>query len=98
MLDVKTFYLSRVLGRKVFSQSGDTIGRVQDILVNVQSKNPHIIAIKLNIKGKSRLVDFSNFTISKVNKQYVFQCTNSDKIFDGSTENTLYLKSNVLDK
>ncbi len=98
MLEVKTFYLSRVLGRKVFSQSGDTIGRVQDILVNVQSQNPHIIAIKLNVKGKSRLVDFSSFTIAKVNKQYVFQCTNSDKIFAGSTENTLYLKSNVLDK
>jgi len=98
MLDVTIFYLSRVLGRKVVTQSKERIGKVWDILVDVQSQKPQVIAIKVKIGTKTKLIDFANVKISKEGNQYVFICDDSYKIFPENMENTLYLKNNVLDK
>lgn len=98
MLDVTTFYLSRVLGIKVFSQSDKVIGKVQDILVDVQSQKPLVVAIKLKAGNKSKIVNISSFTILKMKNQYVFKCTNADNLFMDLKENTLFLKANILDR
>ena len=98
MLDVANFYLSRVLGRKVFSQSDQVIGKVQDILVDVQSLKPQVVAIKLKTGNKSKILDFADCKIIKVKNQYAFQCNNENNILKDSKENTLFLKNNVLDR
>lgn len=98
MMDVSTFYISRVLGRKVLSQSNEVIGRVQDILVNVQNQKPQVIAIKIKTDGKSKVIDFSNIKIIKIKNQYAFQCNGKYKTLNNNIENTLFLKNNVLDR
>ncbi|MEI6579261.1 MAG: CBS domain-containing protein [Eubacteriales bacterium] len=98
MSEVTTFYLSRVLNKKVFSQSNEVIGKIQDILVNVQSQKPQVVAIKLKTGSKSKIIPFSDFTISEENRKYIFKCTDAENIFEEVKENTLFLKTHVLDK
>ncbi|HWT76984.1 MAG TPA: CBS domain-containing protein [Mobilitalea sp.] len=98
MIETTTFYFSRVLGRKVISQTGEVIGKLQDILVNVQFQKPQVVAIKIKSGNKSKIVDFNNFKILKVDRQYVFKCYGTCNILEGVMENTLYLKNNVLDR
>lgn len=98
MQEVKTFYLSRVLGRKVFSSSNVVIGKVEDILVDVQSQKPQVEAIKVKTGKKSKIINFSSFSMTEVNNQYVFRCNNADNVLTDLKDNTLFLKTNVLDK
>ncbi|NLI92859.1 MAG: magnesium transporter [Peptococcaceae bacterium] len=98
MQDVTTFYLSRVLNRKVFSQSDRVIGKVADILVNVQSQKPQVAAIQIKTGNKTTIIDFSSFTIVKHNNQYLFKCNNLYNTWKDVKENTLFLKKNVLDR
>lgn len=98
MLETYTFYLSRVLGSKVILQSGEAIGKVQDILVSVLNQKPQVIAIKIRYGNKAKILDFSNIKILKTKGQYVFQCDGNCCIFEDIQENVLYLKNNVLDR
>ena len=97
MMQVSTFYLSRILGNKVFSDKGNAIGKIKDIIVDVSFIRPKIIAIKLKIGRTSRIIDFSNVIISKINGQYSIKCHALEDI-DVSQGNTMSLVKNVLDK
>ena len=98
MLKVKTFYLSRILGRTVISESNKALGKIQDVLVDVQSVKPQVIAFKIKIDGISKIVDFSSFTVSEKKGQYIFTCNNIAETLPELKENTLFLKNNILDR
>ncbi len=98
MLEVTTFYLSRVLNNKVFSKTNEVIGKIQDILVDVQTPKPQVVAVKVKVGGKSLIVAFSSFTVTKANNKYVFTCSGTENTFEEVKENTLFLKTHVLDK
>lgn len=93
-----TFYLSRVLNKKVYSPSKEAIARVQDILVDVQSQKPKAVAIRIKTGHKLVTVNITEFHISKENNKYIFTCDNPQNIYDDVKENTLFLKDHVLDK
>lgn len=98
MMEVTTFYISRVLGRKVLSQSNELIGRIQDIVIDVQFQKPQVIAIKIKTGNKSMIIDYSNIKIIKIKNQYAFQCQSKYNVIKDLEENTLFLKNNVLDR
>lgn len=93
-----TFYLSRVIGNKIYRTNESTqIGKLLDLVVDLDFVRPRVIAAKIKYKHSVRIVDFSKFTISKIGKQYRVQC---ESLFDMdmSKENTLMLVKHVLDK
>ncbi|MCM2534521.1 magnesium transporter MgtE [Neobacillus pocheonensis] len=93
----QTFYLSRILGNKVWSNSKHIVGKLLDLVVDVTAVRPQVIAVKMKIGNKVRIIDFSTFEITKKNKQYYIECKNlKDK--EISTENTLFLVKHILDK
>ena len=92
-----TFYLSRVLGKRVYSDKNTVIGRLRDIIVNVEAGNPQVVAYLLSQGGKQFMVDSLGMTISEVKGQFVFNCAKPRTITNLS-ENTLFLKKNVLDR
>lgn len=98
MYSVSTFYLSRVLGKKVFSESNGVLGKVKDILVDVESGKPQVIALKIKTGRESIIVDFSSFIITEEKGQYVFNCKNPGRTLSDLKENTLFLKNHVLDR
>lgn len=94
---VQTFYLSRILGNKVWSNQNQPIGKLVDLIVDVTSERPHVIAVKLRTGNKIQLVDFSTFTITKRNEQYYIETKNLIEK-EISKENTLFLVKHILDK
>ncbi len=98
MLEVTTFYLSRVLGKKVFSNSGKVMGIIQDILVDVQSTKPQVTSLVIKKSGKSVIADFSRFSVSEEKNQYVFRCSDEEVTVTELKDNTIFLHDNVLDK
>ena len=94
-----TFYLSRVIGNKIFQSNETTsIGKLLDLIVDLDSVRPKVIAAKIKDQQRQiRLIDFSKFTISKKGEQYLVQCE-SLLDTDMGKENTLMLVKHVLDK
>lgn len=68
-----TFYLSRVLGSKVFTTQGKFVGKVKDLLINSDYRSqaggrPIVIGIQIIHRGVEVVYDFSNFTVSRIAK------------------------------
>ncbi|MCX7615329.1 MAG: CBS domain-containing protein [Clostridiales bacterium] len=98
MFVVSTFYLSRVLQKKVYSESGKVIGKINDLIVDVGYKKPKVIALKIKKGRETKLIDYSGISVTKENGQYVFRLNGPAKTLSGLNNNTLYLKSYVLDR
>jgi magnesium transporter len=68
---VSTFYLSRIIGSRIFIDSDNAIGRISDIAVDVSTQHPKAVAVILR---DGRVLDSATIDIVKDNGQYVFFC------------------------
>ena len=56
-----TFYLSQVIGNKIYNANGERIGRIKDLLVDMaynslmpaEPGRPHVVALKTKISASS---------------------------------------------
>ncbi|MDB5085677.1 MAG: Mg/Co/Ni transporter MgtE with domain [Bacilli bacterium] len=92
-----TFYLSRIIGNKIYSSDHTHVGKLLDLVVDTNSIRPRVTAAKVKTEQGVRIVDFAYFAIFKTNKQYRIQCTalNDTEV---DSDNTLFLVKHVLDK
>lgn len=74
MITVSTFFFSRIMGNKVLSPGGGTLGRLRDLVADPAFKRPKIVAAVVSTAGGLETVDFSKFNITKVNGQYRLEC------------------------
>lgn len=92
---VSTFYLSRIIGSKLYSDSDNAIGKISDLVVTTtDSEHPKVIGLVLK---DGRELDSSTIDIVKDGGQYVFYCkdiieTNFEK------DNILFLSRDVQDR
>lgn len=95
---VQTFYLSRILGNKVwFDQKNHSGGKLLDLVVDVTAVRPRVIAAKVKTGNKIRMIDFSTFSITKKKNQYLLECKSVvEKEF--TSETALLLVKHILDK
>ncbi len=93
-----TYYLSNILGRKFFDNSGEPVGRVKDVLVTFSKEKPRVVAVKARIKGQDRILDFSNFDIRRIQFDCVVYCDEPVDYVIPEGTNILYLAENILDK
>jgi magnesium transporter len=92
---VSNFYLSRIIGRKVFyTKDNSVIGRISDLIVDLGYSRPKVIAIKLR---SGIILDSSAIDIAKDGSQYAFFC-NEIRDIDLNKDNLLYLAKNIQDK
>jgi len=89
------FYLSRILGNKVFSSEMKVIGRLKDLGVVNELKSPHVTTAKVKTDNGIKDYAFKNFSMSKQKGQYVLVC---DKLEEITSSNTLFLKKHILDQ
>ncbi len=97
MIKETKFYLSRVLGNKVYTDTGTLLGSVSDIAVKFEEKMPQVLALVLKNRGREIFADYSNIRVTEEKGQFVFKCP-SAKILPGLDENTLLLKRHILDR
>jgi len=101
-----TFYLSQIIGGKIYDADGDRIGKIYDVIINLSSPavppdesfRPIVTGIKTKINGKLRFLKFRHFEISRIEKKFIFSCKQIIDLDEKEFENTLFLKRNVLDK
>ena len=74
-----TFYLSRIVGTQFFSDTGEPLGKVKDLMVDFSQEKPKVIGVKAKINSEIRLLDFRYFDLRRTGSNYVIYC---DKIED----------------
>lgn len=52
MANVTSFYLSRVIGNKVYSEDKKVLGKLEDLIVDAKNIRPKVIAAKVK-RGKN---------------------------------------------
>ncbi len=92
-----TYFLSRVIGNRVYSSGGKPIGKIKDLIVETDLIRPKIVAVCLKNKNGIEIVDYSKFKVEKLKGQYIFKCS-TIKPFNIDKEKIFYLRKNVLDK
>jgi len=77
------------------SDSGKVIGKISDILVNVTSQKPEVIALKVKKGGETLLLDYSGISVAEEKGQYIFRCNDQEKTLPDTEETSLYLKKQL---
>ena len=103
MKSFTTFFLSRVIGKKVFDANGEFIGIVEDLLIDSyysfdSSGKPFVDGIKLRQGKESRYYSFQSFRITKGNGTIIITCEKLEELTAENIENDLFLVQTVLDK
>ncbi len=101
-----TFYLSKVIGIKIYDSNGNFIGRILDVLINTnqspsittESIRPKVVAIKTRIKRKVRFLDYSFVELKRIEKKYFFSSSQVIDLPQSQLEIAISLLKNVQDK
>lgn len=94
-MELNRFYLSRVLNNKIYDSLNNVIGRLKDLGIINELKNPKVVAVMAKTKAGIKYFDWNNFSIEKRDGQYILTCSNTVSI---NTNNVMFLSKHVLDK
>ena len=80
MTSFTTFYLSRIIGRRVYDANGKVIGIVKDLLILFHQasqtfERPVVIGIKVRIRKHIGVYSFHYFDIEKIRGRLRVSCT-----------------------
>jgi len=92
---MNSFYLSRILGNKIYSSDHQVIGKIKDFAVNNDVKNPKVIGVKVKTDDGIKFLDWNNVNVTKEKGQYVLICS---AIKDIDVSNIMLLGNHVLDR
>lgn len=103
MTSFTTFYLSRILGRKVFDETGRTLGIVKDLLIDTNYSNfsdgrPLVQGVKLKLKNKIGVYAFHHFRIEKSKGKLIVTCNRLIELSADTIHQGLFLAEVILDK
>lgn len=101
-----TFYLSKVIGIKIYDSEGNRLGRILDILIDpnqdpsktTESIRPKVVALKTRISRKIHYLDFSFIELKRIEKKYFFSCSQVTDIPGDQVPRYVSLMKNVQDK
>lgn len=96
MFNVSTFFFSQIIGSKVLSPDGKTIGRLKDLTADSESLRPKIVAATVLCGNEPRTVDFSYFQISNIKGKCSLICEQLMPVSLEGTE-TIQLVRQLLD-
>jgi magnesium transporter len=101
-----TFYLSQIVGLKLYDSEGDRLGRISDVIVHFDQHaahaeepfRPKVVGLKTKIDGAWRILDFAHIDVSRIEANFIFSCKKVVDLTDKALENTLPLAKKILDK
>lgn len=98
-----TFYLSRVIDKKVIDKNGKIVGRVKDILIDSDASKsllgrPLVNGIKIKSGKNIGFYTFDSFHVSKVNGKIKITCDKLLPLSENNITNDIYLADYILDK
>lgn len=103
MTSFTTFYLSRIIGLKLFDANHQSMGVIKDLLIesnpNSNAKpQPKVIGIKVKLAGKTEVYSFNTVKIEKHNNRFSLQCYSPIILSEEIINSGLFLAEIILDK
>ncbi|MCU7493929.1 MAG: magnesium transporter [Ignavibacteria bacterium] len=90
-----SFDFSRILDLNIFSHDYQIIGKLKDVAVTNDVRNPRVRAAKVKTKDGIKFINWDYITLSKRHGQYHLSCT---KLEEMPVEDLLMLNKQVMDK
>jgi len=105
MTSTVPFFLSRIIGAKVFDPANKFVGTVKDLLLSAElSANPEPIerpvvhGISLKINNQVNQFSFDHFEVSKKKRTLLVRCNKLEELPENKKETSIPLAGLVLDK
>lgn len=94
-MQMSSFYLSRILGNKLYTPEMKVIGKIKDFGVDTEFRNPKVVTVKVKTSSGFKYLNWEFVSIKKENGQYVINCTKEQEI---NVDNIMMLGKYVLDR
>jgi CBS domain-containing protein/sporulation protein YlmC with PRC-barrel domain len=100
MTTFTTFYLSRILGKRVVDARGKTIGIVKDLLIPSNHNSSRVVVQGISLKqgDKTIIYNFDYFQVKKVNNKIIVSCTDLIRLSEETVSDGIFLVEVILDK
>ena len=72
-----TYYLSPIIGKPVYAESGEELGRLEDLVVDVAAVRPRIVGVRLRTDEGLQIFECDLLTVSRANNQYRLEIKNA---------------------
>ena len=97
MNDKRTFYFSELIGAKVLAEGDGLVGRVRDLVVDVEQPRPRVAAALVRKGHSLRYIDFASCRLTREgNRRIVIARSVEEKVVPA--ENHLSLRNHLLDR
>ena len=90
-----SFYLSRIVNSKIFSKDYQIIGKLKDLAVTTDSRNPKVAVAKISTQDGIKYINFEQVTINKKDGKYHLLCK---QLKEEDPKNFVMLGNQLLDK
>lgn len=97
MTGTQTFYLSRIIGNKVYSPDNKLIGVLKDLIADRTYEKPKITAVIIKSGKQIKYLEFNNWQFTKTKGQYLIKCNEIVEITEPN-ESSIKLVKHILDK
>ncbi|MCX6280764.1 MAG: CBS domain-containing protein [Bacteroidetes bacterium] len=106
MTSQTTFYFSQFAGKLFYDPTGETLGRINDFLIDVRAwsseshepQRPRVLAISMKQGKEHKTCEFLNFEIRKYKGKQQLICRELKEHNTENLQNCIWLKENILDK
>jgi CBS domain-containing protein len=105
MTSTVPFFLSRIIGAKVFDPERNFVGTVKDLLLSADLstnqepiERPIVHGISLKIKNQINHYSFDHFEVSKKKRKLLVQCNKLEELPENKKDESIPLAALVLDK
>ncbi len=65
-----TYYLSPIIGKQVYAESGEELGRLEDLVVDVAAVRPRIVGVRLRTDEGLHIFECDLLTVTQSNGHY----------------------------
>lgn len=105
MANLSTFYLSRIIGKRVYNAEGKKIGIVKDLLVDTLTANPNdtpdkpkVIGVRAKTKKGFKTYSFEFFDVFRIEGKLTVKCNNLVELSTEVVNNGFFLAKLMMDK
>ena len=101
MTSFTTFYLSRIIGKKILNADNKSIGKIKDLLIetnHAETPQPKVIGVKVKHAGSTAFYTFENIRVEKNGHKIKIKSSDLIPLSDDIINNGLLLGEIILDK
>jgi magnesium transporter len=105
MANLSTFYLSRIIGKRIYDAEGKKIGVVKDLLVDTLTANPNdtpdkpkVIGVMAKTPKGLKYYSFDFVDVFRIDGRLTVKCNNQLELSEETVNNGFFLARLMLDK